>query len=47
MIRIILVIFSVIVLSSSLIAQNLETLWNFDGDKAGNISTGFTNEGGE
>jgi hypothetical protein len=47
MIRIILVIFSVLVLSSGLIAQALETLWNFDGDQAGNIPRGFTNEGGE
>jgi len=47
MIRIILVIFSVLVLSSGLIAQNLETIWNFDGDKVSNIPPGFTNEGGE
>jgi len=47
MIRIILVVFSVLVLSMSLIAQDLETLWNFDGDQAGNIPRGFSNEGGE
>jgi hypothetical protein len=47
MIKIILVIFSVLVLSSGLIAQALETLWNFDGDQAGNIPRGFTNERGE
>jgi len=47
MIRIILVIFSVLVLSSGLNSQNLETLWNFDGDKKGDIPSGFTNERGE
>jgi len=47
MIRIILVVFSVLVLSMSLIAQDLGALWNFDGDQAGNIPSGFTNEGGE
>jgi len=47
MIKIILVIFSVLVLSSGLIAQALETLWNFDGDQAGHIPSGFTTEGGE
>ena len=43
MIRIILVIFSVLVLSSGLIAQDLEAIWNFDGGQAGNSSSGFTN----
>jgi hypothetical protein len=47
MVRIILIIFSVLVLSMSLIAQNLEAIWNFDGEQAGNIPPGFTNEGGE
>jgi len=47
MIRILLVILTVLVLSSGLIAQNLEKIWNFDGDKTGNIPTGFSNERGE
>ena len=47
MIKIILVFFSVLVLSSGLFAQNLEAIWNFDGDQAGNSPPEFTNEGGE
>jgi hypothetical protein len=47
MIRIILVLFTILVLSSGLSAQDLETLWNFDGDQAGKVPSGFTNEGGE
>jgi hypothetical protein len=37
----------VILLATSLAAQNPEKVWNFDGDKVGNISEGFAQEAGE
>jgi hypothetical protein len=43
----ILVTFTILALSSGLNAQNLETLWNFDGGKTGDLPSGFTNERGE
>jgi hypothetical protein len=38
---------SVVLLSTVLSAQDLEKIWNFDGDRTANIPSGFTNEVGE
>jgi hypothetical protein len=43
----IFIVTTVLFLSTGLTAQNLEKIWNFDKDKAGMLSSGFTNEKGE
>jgi len=45
--RTIFIIISLLFLSTGLAAQSSEKIWNFDGDKMGNIPTGFSNEGGD
>jgi hypothetical protein len=45
--RPIFIVITVLFLTAGLNAQNLEKTWNFDKDKAGTLSLGFTNEAGE
>jgi hypothetical protein len=45
--RTIFIVTTVLFLSAGLNAQNLGKIWNFDKDKAGTLSSGFTNEKGE
>ena len=43
----ILIVIGLLSLLTGLAAQSSEKIWNFDGDKTGNIPTGFSNEGGD
>ena len=45
--RTLFIVVSLLFLSTGLAAQSPEKIWNFDGDKTGEIPTGFTNETGD
>ena len=45
--RTIFIIISLLFLSTGLAAQISEKIWNFDGDKTGQVPAGFTNERGD
>jgi hypothetical protein len=45
--RAIFIFINLLFLSTGLVARSSEKIWNFDGDKTGNIPTGFSNEGGD
>lgn len=47
MIRIVFIGISLLFLSTGLAAQSPGKIWNFDGEKPGNVPTGFSSEGGD